>query len=116
MRSLFEKNLMRMKQELTDLKSVHERGLGTVEFFRYRTSFSATAGKYYSISGTIATGEPGSPIAISLTRGDEDLAAVSVSFTHVTATKVTCLVFCRRTTTATVDIISSSALNGIAKE
>ena len=56
MRSLFEKNLMRMKQEITDLKSVNKRGLGTVEFFRYRTSFSATAGNYYSISGTIATG------------------------------------------------------------
>lgn len=116
MQSLFEKNLMRMKQELTDLKTVHNRGLGTVEFFRYRTSFNATAGNFYTVSGTIADGEPGSPLAIGLARGDEDLAAVSVRGTHVTATKVTCSIFCRRSTTATVDIISSSVLNGIARE
>lgn len=33
MRSLFEKNLMRMQSELRDLKTAQKRGLGTVRFY-----------------------------------------------------------------------------------
>ena len=33
MRSLFEKNLMRMQSELRDLKTAQKRGLGTIRFY-----------------------------------------------------------------------------------
>lgn len=56
--SLFEKNLKRMKQELTDLKTVHQRGLGTIRFFRYTFSFYAST-QYIAdiIRADIADGE-----------------------------------------------------------
>lgn len=114
MRSLFEKNVMRMKSELRDLKTVHNRGLGTVEFFRYRTSFTATKGSYYTVNGTIATGEPGTPLIIGLAKGTGDSADMIVRYVVSGASSVSARVECRKNTTATVDIICSSVLNGIA--
>lgn len=34
MRSLFEKNIDRMRAELTDLKTAQKRGLGTIRFYQ----------------------------------------------------------------------------------
>lgn len=62
MQALFEKNLIRMKQELTDLKTVHNRGLGTIRFFRYEFSFvTVSAHKYHYIKADIVAGEPERP-------------------------------------------------------
>ncbi len=33
--SLFDKELMRMEQEVRDLKTIHQRGLGTTRFYTY---------------------------------------------------------------------------------
>lgn len=42
--SLFEKNLMRMRSELTDLKTANKRGLGTVRFYTEYAEVTLTQG------------------------------------------------------------------------
>ena len=113
MRSLFEKNLLRAKQELTDLKTVHNRGLGTVEFFRYRVSFAVAANSWHSVTGTIAAGEPTNPLVIGLAKGAGDTADVVVRHSRTGTSTVYALIFARKATTATVDLISSSVLTGV---
>lgn len=56
MQSLFEKNVIRMKQELRDLKTAQKRGLGTVRFYRktIRVEFKKNVGKTWRV--TLATG------------------------------------------------------------
>jgi len=115
MRSLFEKNLMRMKQELTDLKTVHQRGLGTVEFFRYRVTVTTTGASFFTIRGTIADGEPGYPLVMGLAKGPNNSAAVISREASSTSTTAQCLFYARSATTATVDLICSSVLTGVAK-
>lgn len=44
MRSLFEKNLMRMKSELRDLKTAQKRGLGTIRFYSKTEQVTITPG------------------------------------------------------------------------
>lgn len=115
MRSLFEKNLMRMKQELTDLKTVHNRGLGTIEFFRYRTTFQASANSFNYVTGTIATDEPGNPLVTALASHSSGNADAIVRSSYSNGSGVGATIFCRKAGTVTVDIISSSVLNGISK-
>ena len=55
--SLFEKNLKRMQQELTDLKTVHQRGLGTIRFFQYEVSGTISQTSSYVIRADIVPGE-----------------------------------------------------------
>ena len=43
MRSLFEKNIDRMRAELTDLKSAQKRGLGTIRFYRKTLTVTLSA-------------------------------------------------------------------------
>lgn len=115
MRSLFEKNLLRMKSELTDLKTVHQRGLGTIEFFRYRTTFQAAANSFYTVTGNIATGEPSKPLITALASHSSGRADAIVRNAYSETSTVSARIFSRRAGTITVDIISSSVLTGIAK-
>jgi hypothetical protein len=62
MTSLFEKNLMRMKRELTDLKCAHQRGLGTIRFFQKSIDVKHTTLSTYTVKATIADGEPEWPL------------------------------------------------------
>lgn len=52
MRSLFEKNLLRMKQELTDLKTATKRGLGTIRFYTMTAEATIERGKQTYITAT----------------------------------------------------------------
>lgn len=71
MQALFEKNLIRMKQELTDLKTAHNRGLGTIRFFRYEYSFTTvSAHKYHYVKANIIAGEPERPFVQPAEKGD----------------------------------------------
>lgn len=115
MRSLFEKNLLRMKRELTDLKTAHKRGLGTVEYFRYRVTVTTTGASFFTIRGTIAPGEPGYPLVIGLAKGPNDSADAIVMDSSSNSTTAQASFFARSATTATVDLICSSVLTGVAK-
>ena len=50
MRSLFEKNLMHMKQELTDLKTAQKRGLGTIRFYTETKQVTLSQGVQVNIT------------------------------------------------------------------
>lgn len=54
MRSLFEKNLLRMKSELTDLKTAQKRGVGTIRFYSITKQVTVTAGTQTTITATLA--------------------------------------------------------------
>ncbi len=71
--SLFDKELMRMEQEVRDLKTIHQRGLGTVKFFEAETAATLSTTASVRFQGTIATGEPADPLAISLVSFPEPL-------------------------------------------
>lgn len=71
--SLFDKELMRMEQEVRDLKTIHQRGLGTVRFFDAETSTTLTTNGLFRFQGNIAAGEPANPLAISLAHYPEPL-------------------------------------------
>lgn len=69
--SLFEKNLKRMQQELTDLKTVHQRGLGTIRFFKYEFDFATQQNhKTHYIKADIVAGEPEKPFIQCEEKGD----------------------------------------------
>lgn len=54
MRSLFEKNIDRMRAELTDLKAAQKRGLGTIRFYQKTLTIALTAFTPKRIKITIA--------------------------------------------------------------
>lgn len=49
MTSLFDKELLRMEQELLALKTIHDRGLGTTRFYTYERSIEIPSGIHYWI-------------------------------------------------------------------
>lgn len=111
--SLFEKNLKRAKQELTDLKTAHERGLGTIRFYRYSVSFSVSSMTIYRIAADVVSGETGRPLAIVLAKGSSHPAGVQNQIVRSGTSQVTATIACYYNDTATVDIISSSMLENI---
>lgn len=72
MQSLFEKNLLRMKSELTDLKTVHRRGLGVIRFYEKSVTFtvpSASGTRVVAITATVADDEPEWPVYSFFVKG-----------------------------------------------
>lgn len=114
MRSLFEKNLMRMKQELTDLKTAHRRGLGTIRFFRHRITFTTSTLNYVTIRGNIADGEPGHPLVQVYARGTNDSAPTAYGMRCESHTGyILAVISSGYQTTITADIFCSSALSSL---
>lgn len=69
--SLFDRELMRMEQEVRDLKTIHQRGLGTVKFFE--AEVSASISSYTQFTANLEAGEPANPLAISLINAPEPI-------------------------------------------
>lgn len=117
MRSLFEKNLMRMKQELTDLKTAHRRGLGTIRFYRHRITTAINQYDYIVIKGTLAADEPGFPLVMALVRGnDTSVQPAAVMDTWSKEGYVEAEIYAGLQTSVTVDIICSSAISSLEVE
>lgn len=112
--SLFEKNLKRAKQELTDLKTAHERGLGTIRFFRYRLTFAVSSMTVVEITANVDTGEPGRPLTIVLARGTNRATSVQSQTVRSGTSQIVAHVGCYQNDTAVVDFISSSALTNFS--
>lgn len=45
--SLFDRELMRMEQEVRDLKTIHQRGLGTTRFYVYERQITIPSGIFW---------------------------------------------------------------------
>lgn len=116
MRSLFEKRMQRAKQELTALKTVHERGLGTIEFFEKTITFNSAASTFYTIRADIAAGEPGRPLLFASASASsgygEDAKVVS---TYSSTNYVRALIFCKEASTVTVSLVASSVITNITR-
>ena len=114
--SLYEKNLIRSRQELRDLKTVHERGLSTVRFFRYRATANVGGGtNWTTFRATIATGEPERPLFVAQARGTSTKTVMAVEIGYASATTVEARIQTSRSDTITVDLISSSVMTGWSK-
>ena len=108
MRSLFEKNLLRMKRELTDLKTVHQRGLGTVRFFTKSETITRTASGMF-IKATIEDSEPEWPLFSVYATGKNGIDGVTFCrFENQTAKTITFAVSC--TTDFIATVVCSSAI------
>lgn len=117
MRSLFEKNLLRMKRELTDLKTVHQRGLGTIRFFKTEATFTLPANTASLFTATIKTGEPEWPICQPVAIcADGTQVIKNVSFYDQNATRFRWYVTTGNSGQVTVGLVSSSEMQGIAKQ
>lgn len=112
--SLFEKNLIRAKNELRDLKTVHQRGLSTIRFYRYTLTADVPSG-YSTFQAIVATGEPSRPLFVAMARGTSTKTVRDVSQGYTDATTLNVSVFAMQADTITVDFISSSVLTGITK-
>lgn len=114
MQSLFEKNLIRMKQELTDLKTIHQRGLGTVRFFQKSIDITKTTYTTYRVKATIADGEPEWPLISCYAYGPIGASGITnVRFESQTATTATFAITTNASFTAVVT--SSSALKELTQ-
>lgn len=112
--SLFEKNLIRAKNELRDLKTVHQRGLSTIRFYRYTLTVAVPSG-YSQFRAPVADGEPARPLFVAMARGTTTKTVRDVRQGYTNATTLNATVFSYGADTITVDFISSSMLTGITK-
>lgn len=109
MQALFDKELTEMEREVRDLKTIHQRGLGTVRFYEAETFATLNGSRRFR--ATLVAGEPTEPLAIGLTYGEPPLedfnyTASNVGLNHTVWT----------TTSKNIKIkfISSSAISGIS--
>lgn len=109
--SLFEKNLKRMKQELTDLKTVHERGFGTIRFFKASKTVSLGANTIQTFRATLAVGEPEWPVWQPFASSPNGLLTIKdVRFSNQTANTVEWQVVTNQAGTVTTGVIASSVM------
>lgn len=114
--SLFEKNLKRMQQELTDLKTAHNRGFNTIQFFKKEATFDLNANTLYRFYADIATGEPEWPIYQPFASSPDGLEVISdVRYDSRTATRVYWWVVTKNAGKVTTGIISSSIMQGVQR-
>jgi len=69
--------LKEITRELRDLKTAHERGLGTTRFYRYEIEIMAQAGSYYNFIARVADDEPQSPVIIPAMQTEAPLGAIA---------------------------------------
>ena len=69
--------LKEITHELRDLKTSHERGLGTTRFYRYEIEIMAQAESYYNFIARVADDEPQSPVIIPAMQTEAPLGAIA---------------------------------------
>lgn len=75
--SLFDKELMQLEREVRDLKTIHKRGLGTVQFFTKTATYSLAAGQSVACTIILEDGEPTNPICLAAVKASEPLSNFS---------------------------------------
>lgn len=110
MQALFDKELIRMEREVRDLKTIHQRGLGTVRFYEAETSATINGSKRFTAN--LVAGEPAEPLAIGLTYGEPPLEDFNYTASNV---GLNYTVWATTTKSVRVKFISSSAISGITQ-
>ena len=109
MQALFDKELTEMEREVRDLKTIHQRGLGTVRFYEAETSATLNGSRRFR--ATLVAGEPTEPLAIGLTYGEPPLEDFNYTASNL-GLKHT--VWTTTSKNIKVKFISSSAISGIS--
>ena len=112
MQALFDKELTEMEREVRDLKTIHQRGLGTVRFYEAETG-TVTVNGSKRFTANLVAGEPTEPLAIGLTYGEPPLEAFSYTASNVGLNHTVWVP--RATKSVRVKFISSSAISGITQ-
>ena len=111
MQALFDKELTEMEREVRDLKTIHQRGLGTVRFYEAETG-TVTVNGSKRFTANLVAGEPTNPLAIGLTYGEPPLGDFNYTASNVGLNHT---VWATTTKSVRVKFISSSAISGITQ-
>lgn len=111
MQALFDKELTEMEREVRDLKTIHQRGLGTVRFYEAETG-TVTVNGSKRFTANLVAGEPTNPLAIGLTYGEPPLNDFSYTASNVGLSHT---VWTSTSKSVRVKFISSSAISGITQ-
>lgn len=106
--------LIRIQEELRDLKTAHDRGLGTTRFYKYTLQIYANRADYYTFIARVADGEPENPVIMGFAGVDEPIGEMYANTNNVNATTTNISVFTgfqiQDHTRLTIGIISSSKI------
>lgn len=75
--------IKRMQEELRDLKTAHERGLGTTRFYRYEIEIMAQAQTFYNFIARVADDEPQQPVIIPAMQTEAPIGSPSCYFDSI---------------------------------
>ena len=113
MQALFDKELTEMEREVRDLKTIHQRGLGTVRFYEAETGTVTISNSSARFTANLVAGEPTEPLAIGLTYGEPPLNDFSYAASMVGLNYTVWVP--QATKSVRVKFISSSAISGITQ-
>lgn len=103
-----------MTREVRDLKTAHQRGLGTTRFYKYSLQIYVGAAEFYNFTARIADGEPTRPAAVAMMNLDEPIDGANVSYLAIGTSTINFSVFSGWDTAdhtrLTVTLISSSKI------
>lgn len=106
--------LIHMTEEVRDLKTAHQRGLGTTRFYKYSLQIYADRASYYDFVAIIATGEPTRPAAIAMMNLDEPIDGANIGSLAIGTSTISFTIFTgwdvADHTRLTVTLISSSKI------
>lgn len=106
--------LIHMTQEVRDLKTAHQRGLGTTRFYKYSLQIYVGTAAYYDFIARVATDEPTRPAVMVLLNLDEPIYGVQLSYLAIGTTTINFTAFSGWQTAdhtrMTVTLISSSKI------
>lgn len=69
MSSLFDREFSKMEQEVRDLKTIHQRGLGSIVFYQFSEEITIPANKWLDYKITLKADEPSPAIYTFATSG-----------------------------------------------
>ena len=113
MQALFDKELTEMEREVRDLKTIHQRGLGTVRFYEAETGTVTISNSSARFTANLVAGEPTTPLAISLIYGAPPIGDFNLTASNVGLNRTVWIP--RTTRNFKVKFISSSEKSGITQ-
>lgn len=102
--------LKNMTREVRDLKTAHERGLGTTRFYKYELEIMANAGEEYIFVARVADDEPQTPVMVPMLRVEPPTRQPLCQFTSIGNGTYTISAMGWQSDYMTVAVISSSKL------
>lgn len=112
MTSLFDRELTQMEREVRDLKTVYQRGLGAIRFYRATYTKSNASSGFHNFKVNIADGEPTPAIFTAHANVPTPTQTPSVRV-YARSYGAQVQVYAYTAGDIRVDVISSAAIEGI---